>query len=108
VLTLTPSAAEAIRRISAGSGLEPDPGLRISPGPTTAEGTPLQLGLTGHPEPSDQTIEREGARVYVEEPVAEALDHKVLDADVEGDQIRFALYDAEQGPDADSDRGERA
>jgi iron-sulfur cluster assembly protein len=96
VLTLTPTAAEAIRQIAAGSGLEPDPGLRISPGPPTPDGTPLQLGLAGQPEPTDQTVETDGARVYVEGPVAEALDDKVLDAAVDGDQVRFALYDAEQ------------
>jgi iron-sulfur cluster assembly protein len=99
MLTMTPNAAEAIRQIAAGSGLEPDPGLRISPGLPTPEGTPLQLGLAGHPEPTDQTVESDGARVYVEGPVAEALDDKVLDAAVEGDQVRFALYSAGQGPD---------
>jgi iron-sulfur cluster assembly protein len=99
VLTMTPTAAEAIRQIASRSGLEPDPGLRISPGPPTAEGTPLQLGLAGQPEPTDQTVESAGARVYVEAPVAEALDDKVLDAAVEGDQVRFALYDAGERPD---------
>jgi iron-sulfur cluster assembly protein len=100
VLTMTPTAAEAIRQITAGSGLEPDPGLRISPGPPTPEGTPLQLGLAAQAEPTDQTVESEGARIYVEGPVAEVLEHKVLDAAVDGDQVRFALYDAGQGPDA--------
>jgi Fe-S cluster assembly iron-binding protein IscA len=96
---MTPTAAQAIRQIAAGSGLEPDPGLRISPGPPTPEGTPLQLGLAGQPEPTDQTVESDGARIYVEGPVADVLDHKVLDAAVDGDQVRFALYDAEQRPD---------
>lgn len=99
MLTMTPTAAQAIRQIAAGSGLEPDPGLRISPGPPTPEGTPLQLGLAGQPEPTDQTVESDGARIYVEGPVADVLDHKVLDAAVDGDQVRFALYDAEQRPD---------
>ena len=99
MLTMTPNAAEAIRQIAAGSGLEPDPGLRISPGPPTPEGTPLQLGLAARPEPTDQTVESDGARVYVEGPVADVLDDKVLDAAVEGDQVRFALYSAEQDPD---------
>jgi iron-sulfur cluster assembly protein len=94
VLTLTDTAAEAVRQIAAGSGLEPEPGLRISPGEPVPEGTPLEIGLAGAPAPTDQTIDENGARVYVDAPVAEALGDKVLDAQVEGDQIRFALLDA--------------
>jgi iron-sulfur cluster assembly protein len=97
VLTLTDTAAEAVRQIAAGSGLEPQPGLRISPGAPVPEGTSLQIGLAGEPEPNDQTIDEDGARVYVDAPVAKVLGDKVLDAQIEGDQIRFALYDA---PDA--------
>jgi iron-sulfur cluster assembly protein len=95
MLTMTDSAAEAVRLISAGSGLEPDPGLRISAGPPSPDGTPLEIGLAPEPGPSDQTIEDEGARIYLEEVVAPALDDKVLDAEIEGDQVRFALRDAE-------------
>ena len=100
MLTLTETAAQAVRQLAAGSGLEPAPGLRISPGPPTPEGTPLQLQLAGEPEVSDQTVEAEGARVYLDGPVADILDDKVLDAGVEGDSIRFAIYDAtpEQDP----------
>jgi Fe-S cluster assembly iron-binding protein IscA len=97
MLTMTDNAADAVRRISEGSGLEPDPGLRISAGPPTPEGTPLEIGLAGEAAPNDQTVEEDGARIYVEELVAPALDDKVLDAAVEGDQVRFALRDAEAG-----------
>jgi iron-sulfur cluster assembly protein len=102
VLTMTDTAAEAVRMISAGSGLEPDPGLRISAGPPTEEGTPLEIGLAGEAGPTDQTVEEGGARLYVDEPVAAALDDKVLDAAIEGDQVRFALRDAQIGDDAAS------
>ena len=97
MLTMTDSAAEAVRKIAAGSGLEPDPGLRISAGPPSADGTPLEIGLAAEAEPNDQTVENGGAHIYLEEQVAPALDDKVLDAAIEGDQIRFALRDAEQG-----------
>jgi iron-sulfur cluster assembly protein len=97
VLTMTDTAAEAVRAISAGSGLEPDPGLRISAGPPTPEGTPLEIGLAAEAEPNDATVEEGGARIYLEELVAPALDDKVLDAAFEGDQVRFALRDAEPG-----------
>jgi Fe-S cluster assembly iron-binding protein IscA len=97
MLTITDTAAEAVRRISAGSGLEPDPGLRISAGEPTADGTPLEISLAGEAESSDQTIEESGARVYLEDEVAPALDEMVLDADIQEDQIRFALRDAQPG-----------
>jgi Fe-S cluster assembly iron-binding protein IscA len=97
MLSMTDTAADAVRRISEGSGLEPDPGLRISAGQPTPDGTPLEIGLAGEAAPHDQTVEEDGARIYVEELVAPALDDKVLDAAVEGDQVRFALRDAEPG-----------
>jgi iron-sulfur cluster assembly protein len=102
MLTMTNNAAEAVRLISTASGLEPDPGLRISSGAPTPEGTPLEIGLAPEAAPSDQTIEEGGARIYLEELVAEALDDKVLDAEIEGDQVRFALHEAQPGS-ADGD-----
>ena len=97
MLTMTDSAAEAVRRISAGSGLEPDPGLRISVGQATAEGPRLEFGLAGEAAPADQTVEEGGARIYLEEPVAEALDEKILDAQIDGDHIHFAFFDPPSG-----------
>lgn len=93
MLTMTDSAAEAVRRIAAGSGLEPEPGLRISVGPPSTEGTRLEIGLAGEAAPADQTVEEGGARIYLEEPVAEALDEKILDAQIDGDHIHFAFFD---------------
>jgi iron-sulfur cluster assembly protein len=97
MLTMTDNAAEAVRLISAGSGLEPDPGLRISAGPPTPDGTPLEIGIAPGPGPDDETVDEGGARIYVEEVVAPSLADKVLDAEIEGDQVRFALRDAEPG-----------
>jgi Fe-S cluster assembly iron-binding protein IscA len=94
MLTITDNAAEAVRQISAGSGLEPDPGLRISVGTSTPQGTPLELSLAAEPLPTDQTVDQGGAHIYLEEPVAAALDDKVLDAQFDGGQVRFALLDA--------------
>ena len=93
MLTITDNAAEAVRQLSAGSGLEPDPGLRISVGEPTEQGTPLELTLAAEPLPTDQTVDQGGAHVYLEEPVAAALDDKVLDAQFDGTGVRFALLD---------------
>lgn len=94
MLTMTDTAAEAVRKISAGSGLEPEPGLRIAAGPPTPEGTPLEISLAGDAAPTDATVDEGGARIYVEEQVVPVLDDKVLDADIEGDQVRFELRSA--------------
>ena len=97
MLTMTDTAAEAVRRIAEGSGLEPDPGLRISAGEPTPEGTALELTVAAEAAPSDETIEAGGARIYVEEVVAPVLDDKVLDAAFEGDAVRFELHEAQSG-----------
>jgi iron-sulfur cluster assembly protein len=97
LLSLTETAAEAARQLAASSGLEPDPGLRITSGEPSPTGTALQIGLTGAPEASDQTVAEGGATVYVEDQVAEFLDDKVLDAELDGGQVRFRLQEAGGG-----------
>lgn len=97
MLTLTPTAAEAVRQLSGASGLEPDPGLRISPGDPTPQGTPLQLELTAGPLEDDQTVEDDGAFVYMQSEIAEFLDDKLLDATVDSGGVRFTISDA--GPE---------
>jgi iron-sulfur cluster assembly protein len=97
MLTITNAAAEAVRQVSASSGLEPEPGLRITAGEPTSEGTPLEISVAAEAEATDETIEEDGARVYLEELVAPALDDKVLDAEIEGDSVHFALRDAQPG-----------
>lgn len=94
LLSLTDSAAEAARQLAASSGLEPEPALRISSGQPSATGTPLEISLAPAPETNDQTVDSAGATVYVEEEVAEFLDDKVLDADIEDGRIRFRIQEA--------------
>jgi Fe-S cluster assembly iron-binding protein IscA len=94
MLTITDNAAEAVRQLSVGSGLQPDPGLRISIGAPTEQGTPLEISLAAEPLPTDQTIDEGGAHVYLDEPLAAALDDKVLDAQFDGSAVRFELRDA--------------
>jgi Fe-S cluster assembly iron-binding protein IscA len=99
---MTDNAAEAVRQISARSGLEPDPGLRITAGEPTPEGTPLEIMVAAGAEQTDQTVEEGGARVYVDEIVAPALDDKVLDAELAGEQVRFALLESPSDADGNA------
>jgi iron-sulfur cluster assembly protein len=103
MLTLTPTAAEAVRALVAGAPVDSDTGgIRIAPGEQTAEGTPLQLALVDAPEPADEQVDSGGAHVFVEPDVAGFLGDKVLDASVaETGQVQFALVDA--GPEPGSD-----
>lgn len=91
MLTMTENAAEAVRAIADGCGLEPEPGLRIAPGEPTPEGTPLEIGLAAQAEPQDEIVESGGARIYLDPPAAQVLDDKELDASIDGDQVRFTI-----------------
>jgi iron-sulfur cluster assembly protein len=100
MLTLTPTAADAVRQLmaSARASAEPHAGVRLSSGVPGRAATPLQVKLADEPEAADQTIEAGDATVFVEASAAEFLDDKVLDASVEADGVRFTLL--EQREDA--------
>jgi iron-sulfur cluster assembly protein len=105
MLTLTPTAAEAVRALVSGMDVDDETGgLRIAPGETTAQGTSLELSLVNGPEATDDAVEAGGAHVFLESQVAEILDGKVLDADVHSGRVRFVLTDGES-LDADMDGG---
>lgn len=97
MLTLTPTASEAIRQLTDQVPTEDaTPGVRIAPGVAPdGEGTALELSLVVAPESSDKTIETEGATVYLEPEAAELLDDKVLDAEVRDEGVAFEVR--EQG-----------
>jgi Fe-S cluster assembly iron-binding protein IscA len=99
MLTLTPTAAQAVQYLVAGMDVdETTGGLRIASGETTATGPSLELSLVNGPEATDREVRTGGARVFVEPLVSEVLDDKILDARLDGDQVHFVL--AEQDPSA--------
>jgi iron-sulfur cluster assembly protein len=95
VLTLTPTAAEAVRRLVDNAPTEAAEGLRIAPGQATAEGTSLQISIVDGPEIDDQEVLESGAHVFLEPEVAEFMEDKVLDAEVEETGVRFSIRDQE-------------
>lgn len=97
MLTMTPQAAEAVRLLIDDSPLDEEAGLRIAPGEPTPQGTPLSLTLVEQPEEADQTVEADGASLFIEPAAAEALDAMVLDARIEKEGVQFMLKDAEPG-----------
>jgi iron-sulfur cluster assembly protein len=94
MLTLTDSAATAIRTLISQPDLPEETGLRIM---KEGDGTPsFQLALTEGPAAGDQVVESAGARVFVEAEAAAALDDKSLDAQV-NEQGDLAFRIADQG-----------
>jgi len=97
MLTLTDSAVSAIRTLTSQPDLPGETGLRIM---AQGEGAPsFQLALAEAPVAGDQVVEEGGARVFLEAAVAEVLDDKALDAQV-NEQGDLAFRIADQGPDA--------
>jgi Fe-S cluster assembly iron-binding protein IscA len=92
MLTLTREAAQAIRELTEtpdADGVRIHAGRRFSRGRAPA----LQVELAAGPDVEDTVLEAEGARLYVEPETLRALDDKVLDASVGGDEPRFAVFE---------------
>ena len=96
MLTLTPGATDAIEGILKAPGIPEGAGIRIAaaaPTNSAAAASELQVTVAAEPDDSDQLIEEEGARVFVEDTVADALKDKQLDADIVDEHVRFSLAD---------------
>ncbi|GAA4066156.1 MULTISPECIES: hypothetical protein [Agromyces] len=83
MLTLTPSASTVVKEIVDRSGAPAGAGLRIDT--EDAAGTEFGVAIAPAPEERDSVVEQEGARVYLAENAAKALDDKTLDAHVAED-----------------------
>src|SRR3954452_3623640 len=106
MLTLTPNAEDAVRKLVASSPISEEiGGLRIAPGEPTPDGVPLELTIVGSPEPEDQDAGSPEAHVYLEPTAAEALDDKVLDAQVQDGNVGFSLLDATEPPPSNNGAG---
>jgi Fe-S cluster assembly iron-binding protein IscA len=83
MLTLTDTASTVVKEIVDRSGAPAGAGLRIDS--EDATGTEFGVAIAPSPEERDAVIEQAGARVYLAEGAAEALDDKTLDAHVSED-----------------------
>jgi Fe-S cluster assembly iron-binding protein IscA len=97
MLTLTPTATDAVRALVANMDVDDDTGgLRICAGQAAEQGSSLELSLVNGPEATDKEIDAGGAHVFLEPVVDEMLDDKVLDAQLDSGRVRFVLM--ERGP----------
>jgi iron-sulfur cluster assembly protein len=93
MLALTQNAVEAIDAIIASTPAPDSAGLRISQ-QVSADGQPgLAISIAERPEPDDQVLEPDGEHtpVFIDAAAAPDLDDKVLDAQLDGNQVGFIL-----------------
>jgi iron-sulfur cluster assembly protein len=93
VLAITEDAATAIDSIVASSGLPQGAGLRITQELNPQSGqegrTDLRLSVVESAEEGDEVLD--DVQIFLEPEAADFLDDKLLDADVEGNEVRFSL-----------------
>ena len=91
MLTITDTAAEAIRGIVAAPELPDGAGLRIATMPGSGDAAALEVSVAETPADTDQVVSEAGARVFVEAEAVPLLDDKLLDAQIEGTRVGFTL-----------------
>jgi len=94
MLTVTESAAEAIRAIVETNELPEEAGLRFALDGVGEGEVTLQVAVTPEPKEGDAEVEAAGAHVYLDAEAAVALDDKVLDAQpTEDGEVQFSFAD---------------
>lgn len=89
MLTLTSNASAVVKQIADQAGGD-NSGLRISQ--ETPDAPALDVSPTDAPEPGDQVVESDGARIFLGEHAARTLDDKVLDAQVDqAGSVQFSI-----------------
>lgn len=93
MLMLTENATRVISALVEQRPDLPDSaGLRIASTTEEPDESGLTLSTTETPQPGDQVVEDQQARVFLESDAAEMLDDKVLDAQVDdAGQVQFLV-----------------
>jgi Fe-S cluster assembly iron-binding protein IscA len=93
VLTLTENASNIVKAIVEQNGGTQDAGLRFSAEPTDgAQAGALAVTTVEAGQPGDQVVDKDGAKVYLEETAAVALGDQVLDASVDqSGAVQFSI-----------------
>ncbi len=89
MLVITETATDAVKIIVSRVPQAEDGGVRIR---DTGTARGFELSVAPEPEPKDTVVTAGGARVFLDETAAIALDAHVLDAELAQDgSMRFAL-----------------
>lgn len=90
MFTMTPQARAVVRRVTSHPALSADSGLRIASAGSDA--APMEVVAVKGPEPHDQVVERDGARVFLGPGALERLRGRLLDAVTERTgRVQFVL-----------------
>lgn len=90
MVTITSQALSVIRRVTGHPRLEPTSGLRVAR--TEPADEPLQVGAVNGPQPGDEVIERDGARLFLGPDAARTVRDGRLDATTdEAGRVTFIL-----------------
>jgi iron-sulfur cluster assembly protein len=97
LLALTETAVQAVKDIvSASEQISETGGLRLVAEQAGMQAN-VQLSVVSLPAEDDEVIEEQGARVFLEPGAASLLDDKILDANVEHNQVAFTIADQLEG-----------
>jgi iron-sulfur cluster assembly protein len=100
MLTITSTAAEAIRAIVENTDVPEEGGIRISVARQNGAQASLELAVTPAPMEGDEVLDAKGAHVFLDELASVALDDKSLDAQIEGGEISFGIVERDEaGPE---------
>jgi iron-sulfur cluster assembly protein len=93
VLTITTDAIEAIKAVMGPK----EGGLRITAAAHSmnGDGPGLSVEPVPEPEPEDEVMDADGANLYLDAAAVGVLDGKVLDAEREGEAVRFSIIDGD-------------
>jgi Fe-S cluster assembly iron-binding protein IscA len=92
MLTMTPKALAVVRKVTANPRLGAGSGLRIARDHEGSE--PLQVGVARGPQPGDEVVERDGARVFLGPAAETRLRGRMLDVVREqGGRIHFVVME---------------
>lgn len=92
MLTVSPTAADAIRQLTESGDAPDSAGIRIAAGGPTEDGSTLSLALVNAPEPDDEVVSPDGAtQVYLEPQVVPFLEGAVLEAQTSDAGVAFSL-----------------
>lgn len=88
MLTLTPDAATLVRTLTEDACLPINAGMRIVIHPRHRS---LSMRLAHKPEPHDEVVTVDGARVFLSQPAAGRLDKRTLRAEITDKRSAFYL-----------------
>jgi iron-sulfur cluster assembly protein len=91
LLALTENAVHAVKGLVSSSDETAETGGLRMVAEQAGEQVNFQLSLAALPAEDDEVIEQEGARLFLNPEASSLLEDKLLDANVDRDQVAFTL-----------------